>query len=426
MPRSAKISLLVFAGVVVAALLLSGGFFFGMSPEFGGKLQQALQEEVLQKLQSSFYRAIDPQELSRGAIDGMVASLKDRWTVYLDPQEYADLKDSLAHSYSGVGMTMELIDGLVTIISTFEGTPAALAGIRPGDLIVSVDGTSTDGLRLEEVATRIKGPEGTTVKVEMYRPPIAATTTTTVTEGSDGQPTDETTDTTAGIADSSHRPAGGTTIEFTLTRKTIAVPVTDTEILQAGGKKVALISFVTFSEGSADALRTEVQKAVTTEKVDAIILDLRSNGGGILGEAVDVASIFISSGTIVSTEGLHSPEEVYAATGGAYAQIPLYVLTDKYTASASEIVSGALQDYGRATLVGETTFGKGLVQVIEPLSNGGAIKITSAVYLTPKRRDINSKGISPDVVAPDDPATVSVDETVESTLDLISGAAPAK
>ena len=183
------------------------------------------------------------------------------------------------------------------------------------------------------------------------------------------------------------------------------MPVTESEILDAGGKKVALISFFTFSEGSAEALRAEVQKAVETTRSDAIILDLRSNGGGLLDEAVDVASIFIPEGVIVSTEGLHSPEEVYTPSGDAYAQVPLYVLTDAYTASASEIVSGALQDYERATLVGETTFGKGLVQSIEPLSNGGALKVTTAVYLTPKGRDINETGIDPDVVAPDDPDT---------------------
>jgi len=156
--------------------------------------------------------------------------------------------------------------------------------------------------------------------------------------------------------------------------------------------------------------------------VDAVVLDLRGNGGGLLNEGVDVASIFIPEGDIVSTEGLHSPKQVYEATGGAYPDVPLYVLTDPHTASASEIVAGALQDYKRATLVGETTFGKGLVQSIEALSNGGALKATTAVYLTPKGRDINKKGIIPDVLAPDDPTTTSVDETLQAVLKLIAGA----
>lgn len=218
----------------------------------------------------------------------------------------------------------------------------------------------------------------------------------------------------------SRLPPGGELKDYALVRRTIAVPVTESKILDAQGKRVALISFFTFSDGSSAQLRAEVKKAVETDSVAAIILDLRSNGGGLLDEAVEVASIFISSGVIVSTEGLHSPEQVYSATGGAYAQIPLYVLTDPYTASASEIVSGALQDYKRATLVGETTFGKGLVQSIEPLSNGGAIKVTTAVYLTPKGRDINATGIAPDVVAPDDLETTAVDEAVEAALDLVA------
>lgn len=226
----------------------------------------------------------------------------------------------------------------------------------------------------------------------------------------------------ANTADVSHLPTGGETVEYSLTRKTIAIPVTEREDLTVDGKTVALISLFTFSDGSAGTLRAEVQRAVERDKVDAIILDLRSNGGGLLDEAVDVASIFISSGRIVSTEGLHSPEQVYSASGKAFVATPLYVLTDPYTASASEIVSGALQDYGRAVLVGETTFGKGLVQSIISLSNGGALKVTTAVYLTPKGRDINATGIEPDVIAPDD-LTTEPDECVEAALGLISGAA---
>ena len=354
----------------------------------------------------------------------MVASLNDRWTVYLDPEEYASLKQGLSQSYSGVGMTMELIDGLVTIVSTFEGSPAALAGVRKGDILVTIDDTSTDGMKIDEVAAKVRGPENTTVKIGFYRP--AVSTTRRPPRRRAPPDTDDTTVTTAGVADSSHLPPGGTTLEFTLTRKTISMPVTATEMLQDGDKKVAHIGFAIFSEKSAEALRAEVKKAIEVEKADVIILDLRGNGGGIVTEAVDVASIFIESGTIVSTEGLHSPEESKSATGGAYTQIPVYVLVDGGTASASEIVSGALQDYKRATLVGETTYGKGLVQSIEPLSNGGAIKVTSAVYLTPLGRDINQKGIEPDVVAPDDPATLDVDETLQKALDLILGGAASK
>lgn len=442
MPRSAKITLVAVVCVIAAALLLAGGFFFGMSPEFGGKVERMLpsgcvsslpetptdlelQREVLRKLEETYYKQVDPEKLSANAIDGMVAGLGDPYTVYMDPEEYAAFMQQTSGSYSGVGMTVELKNRLVTIVSTFKNSPADLAGIKAGDIIISVDGASTTGESLDQVVGRIKGREGTTVTLEIYRPAFSTTTTT-----AGGQSTTTTlggtTETTNGTADASLVPPGGVTTTYTLTRKTIAIPVTKTESLQAGTKKVAYISFFTFSDGSADALRAEVNKAVTVDHVDAIILDLRSNGGGLLDEAVGVASIFIPKGRIVSTEGLHSPEQVYNATGDAFTQTPIYVLTDPYTASASEIVSGALQDYKRATLIGETTFGKGLVQSIEPLSNGGAIKVTTAVYLTPKGRDINKKGISPDIDAPDDPTTTSVDETVETALELISGATAAR
>jgi carboxyl-terminal processing protease len=444
MRSNAKIPLLVVAGLVAAILLVFGGVLLGLNPGVGDRLRgvlpsavigtfdgssgDSLQQEVLGKLESTYYKQVDPAILKADAIDGMVAGLNDPYTVYMDPAEYASFKEHTTGSYTGVGMTVEMKDRLVTIVAIFKGSPAELAGIRPGDIIMAVDGVSTDGQNLDEVVGKIKGVEGTTVSLKLYRPEAPTTTTVVGGTGSAGTTTTttaSTTETTGATAESSQLPPGGETKDYTLTRKTISVPVTESKILSTAGKKVALISLFTFSDGSAAALRAEVNKAVETDQVAAIILDLRSNGGGLLTEAVDVASIFIPSGVIVTTEGLHYPKEVYDATGGAFTQVPLYVLTDKYTASASEIVSGALQDDKRATLVGETTFGKGLVQSIEPLSNGGAVKVTTAVYLTPKGRDINKTGIAPDVVAPDDPNTPTVDEGVQAALKLISGTSAA-
>jgi carboxyl-terminal processing protease len=425
---------------VLAVLLIFAGFLLGLDPQIGGAVRDRfglstglfgaggdseLQNEVLQKLEGTYYRPIDPKNLRVGAIDGMLASLDDPYTVYMDPEEYASWTESTSGSYKGVGMTVQMKDRLVTVVSTFKDTPAALAGIQEGDVVMAVDGVSSSGRTLDQVVAGIKGEAGSTVVLEMWRPAVAATTTTTTAsagEGVSGVPTTE----AAGdpTVDLSQLPAGGQTKEYTLTRAAITIPTTERETLNAGGAKVALITLYSFAEASAGDLRAEVQTAVDRDHVAAIILDLRGNGGGLLNSAVDVASIFIDTGVIVSTEGLHSPEQVYSASGDAFSEVPLYVLTDEYTASASEIVSGALQDYDRATLVGETTFGKGLVQTLEPLTNGGAIKVTTAVYLTPKGRDINKTGISPDVVAPDDPQTVNVDEGVEAALDLISETSP--
>jgi carboxyl-terminal processing protease len=349
----------------------------------------------------------------------MIAGLDDPYTIYMDPEEYTAYLEHVSGSYSGVGMSVEMKDNLVTIVSTFKGSPAELAGILPGDIILAVDGVSTEGQNLDEVVARIKGPEETTVTLTIYRSKASTTTTVAGGDADDGEADRETPDGSP-TADVSQLPPGGETQEYTLTRKTIEVPVVDSELLDVAGQKVALVSFYTFSDGSADQLREEVEQVIVADGVKAIILDLRSNGGGLLDEAVEVASIFIADEVIVSTEGLHFPQEVYYAVGGAYKDIPVVVLVDEYTASASEIVSGAMQDHERAPIVGETTFGKGLVQIISSLSNGGALKLTTAVYLTPDGRDINETGVTPDVVAPDDPET-TIDEGIEAAKKLITG-----
>lgn len=413
MRSGVKWALVAAAGLAAAALLVVGGLLLGM--DLGG---YPLQKEVLQKLGSSYYKEIDVKALEDDAVVGMLAGLDDPYTFYLSPQEYALYLERMSGTYSGVGMVVEMSDGLVTIVSTFDDSPAQLAGIRAGDIIVAVDGVSTNGQNLDEVVARIRGTEGTTVTLEMYR--LAPSTTTTT--AAQGGEEDSTSGPRGPTADLTRLPPGGTFTTYTLTRKSIAIPTTATEMLQAGDQEVAYISFTTFTVGSALELRTEVSKAVERDRVDAIILDLRSNVGGILTEAVEVAGIFIAPGQeIVRVEGLHSPREVYYSSGGTYYDVPLYVLTDEYTASASEIVSGALQYYERATLIGETTFGKGLVQIIEPLSNGGALKLTSALYFTPDGRNLNDTGIAPDVNAPDDPATEDVDEGLEAALGLIAG-----
>jgi carboxyl-terminal processing protease len=389
------------------------------------QVDSALQDEILQKLEATYYKAVDPDTLALSAIEGMLGSLNDPYTVYFTPSEYSDLIEETSGSYSGVGMVLMMNDLLPTVVSVFDGSPAAATDIQSGDIILAVGGVSTSGRTLDDVVSDIKGTQGTTVQLQMYHPATPVTTTSTTESQTEGAT--ETTVTTESpetlTIDLSYLPQGGTTKEYTLTRRPIVIPTTETEIKADSGNTVAYIILYTFNnQNTSQELRAAVESAITNDKVDAIILDLRGNGGGLLDEAVKVASIFIKSGTIVSTQGLHFPEKSEAALGNAVPNIPLYVLTDKYSASASEIVAGALQDYGRATLVGETTFGKGLVQQIEPLSNGGAVKVTIEVYLTPKGRDINKTGIVPDVVAPDDPATENVDETLEKALDLIDAA----
>ncbi len=363
----------------------------------------AMQEEVIEKLDASFYRQVDPTDLEDDSIRGLLSGLDDPYTNYLDPEQYAAFQERAGGSYSGVGMSVEMRGPYVTVVSTFRSTPAAEAGIKPGDIILAVDGEEVDGLSLDDVVTRIKGQEGTEVRIKIYHVPPGATPVT-VEDGVEP-----------------HLPEGGTAEEIALVRKSIVVPVLEVEMVEARGRTVAHIRFITFSEDSAQRLHEAVTKAVGEDGAKAIILDLRRNGGGLLDEAVNVAGIFIPDGVIVTTEGLHSPKEVYRARGGAVdPAIRLFVLVDEFSASASEIVAGALKDTGRGTLVGGTTFGKGLVQTILSLSDGGALKVTTAVYLTPSGTDINKKGIEPDVKAPDDPATEDVDETLQKALSLVA------
>jgi carboxyl-terminal processing protease len=426
--------------LLIAVLLIFAGFLLGMDPQIGGAVHDVfgvgfsggadygLQREILDKLEQTYYKEIDPEDLRVGAIDGMLAGLDDPYTVYMDPEEYAAWREMTSGSYSGVGIVVAMKDHLVTAAAVFDGSPAAVVGIKQGDVVVAVDGVSSEGRTLDQIVGDMKGPEGTEVVLKMWRPAVTAVTTTTTPSGSDTTSTDRQAIEGEGdpTVDLSSMPADGETKEYTLTRREITIPSTKRETLTVDGKKVALISLYQFAEASATDLRAEVATAVQTDKVAAIILDLRGNPGGLLTSAIDVASIFIDTGVIVSTEGLHSVKEVLSAKGDAFTEVPLYVLVDESSASASEILSGALQDYGRATLVGETTFGKGLVQTLEPLSNGGAIKVTTAVYLTPKGRDINATGITPDVVAPDDPQTTDVDEGLEAVEDLIAGVSAAK
>jgi len=426
-----KLTLFIVGGLVVAVLLVWAGVLLGLSPMVRDGLSGLfssdtvanaencdLQQEIIDDLESHYYQVVDEDSLQRGAVDGLVGSLDDPYTVYMDPEEYAYYQERISGEYSGVGMTVVMNDSLVTVVSTFEGSPAERAGIESGDIITAVDGTSTEGQNLDEVVLNMRGPEGTSVTLTVYRPPMS-TTTTTVPEGQEETPDLE--EQQEEVVDLTKLPPGGETVEHDIVRQTIDIPAADSEMLAVGDKEVAHVSLFDFSVGSAEELRADVEQAIENEGADAIILDLRGNLGGIVGEAVDVTSIFVAEGVVVTIEGLHSPAEVYEVTGNAYPDVPLYVLVDEFSASASEIVSGALQDYHRATLIGETTFGKGLVQVIYPLSNGGALKMTTAEYFTPSGRNINKVGIEPDVTAPDDPATQDVDETLEEALDLIAG-----
>jgi carboxyl-terminal processing protease len=299
----------------------------------------------------------------------MVAALDDPYSHYLTPREARQFRDSVEGEFDGVGMTVEQDRRGLRVLNVFEGSPARRAGIRRGELVVAVDGRSIAGLNSQLATARIKGKPGTRVRLELLDP------------------------------------ATGRTRRLTLTRRRIEVPVAQVEIVERGGRKLAVIKLLSFSSGAHGFLRQEVERALR-EGATGIVLDLRGNGGGLLSEAVLVSSVFIEDGRIVSVKGRARTERVEEAQGDAIsAKVPVVVLVDQGSASASEIVTGALRDRGRATVVGTRTFGKGLVQEVQPLSNGGILDITVANYYLPSGRTIGRDGLLPQVRAADDPRT---------------------
>lgn len=342
-----------------------------------------LQTRIIEELQTRYYRPVDAQKLGTAGIDGMLESLDDPYTVYLTANEAQLLREQTEGRYSGIGATLQKNDdGTVLITGVFDGSPARKSGLRAGDTILAVDGVPTKDRSLEQNIAHIKGDEGTVVKLRV-------------------------------------RKENGDTRTITVTRRQITIPIVEREMLTApDDTAVGYVWLTDFAEDAGERVREAITWS-TTRDADWLILDLRSNGGGLVSEAVNVSSLFIEEGPIVSTEGLHSPKEVLDATGDVATDLPMVILVDEYTASASEITAGALQDYERGTLIGTKTFGKGLVQSIVSMPKGALLKLTIAVYLTPDGRNINKKGIKPDITVKDRPKQKG-DEQLDAALDYIA------
>lgn len=343
---------------------------------------RALRAELIDEVQGNYYKKVDESKLEDASLKGIVQSLEDPYSHYLSPNEAKEFQDSVSGAFDGVGMTVEQDSAGLKVLSVFDGSPAKAAGIGRGDVIVSVDGRSIAGMASDLATARIKGEPGTKVKLEV-------------------------------------RPAGSKEAKtLTVTRKRVQVPVVQGHIVEHDGKKVAVVSLASFSSGAHGLLRAEIDKLLK-QGAQAIVLDLRGNPGGLLTEGVLVSSIFIEDGKIVSVKGRSRAERVETAQGDAIdAKIPVVVLVDGGSASASEIVTGALRDRKRATVVGVNTFGKGLVQEVEELSNGGVLDLTVANYYTPNGKTITKKGITPDVKARDNPKTAR-DEALPVALDTV-------
>ena len=331
---------------------------------------RAVRAEIIDKIRESYYKPVDEKNLDTASYKGIVRALRDPFSHYLTPSEAKHLRQSVEGRFDGVGMTVEDDRRGLRVLSVFAGSPARRAGIRAGDLITAVNGRSIAGVGAEAATGRIKGPPGTRVRLEVL----------------------------------DARTRRRRSVE--LTRRRIEVPVARGRIVRSGGTELGVVRLVSFTSGAHGLLRREIDR-VLRRGAKGLVLDLRGNGGGLLREAVLVSSTFIEDGRIVSIRGRTRANRTEDAVGSAIdPDIPLVVLVDSRSASASEITAGALRDRGRATLVGTHTYGKGLVQEVEPLENGGVLELTVASYYLPDGETIRPhKGIAPQLRARDDPRT---------------------
>jgi carboxyl-terminal processing protease len=371
-----------------SALLLFSGVFFGVAVSIGSGVfaqkdagretlpwdDARLLAEVLERVRQEYVEPVDDSVLIESAVRGMVTDL-DPHSQFLNSDEYEEVQISTTGNYSGVGLEVHMEDGQVRVVAAIEGTPAERAGLRSGDVIVGIDDVTIDDSNFSEAVTRLRGKPGTDVRIAVTR---------------------------EGEADP---------VTYTVKRSNVEVRSVRYELL---APDYGYVRITHFSETTWKDTRKAIQKLrqQSRDGLRGIVLDLRDNPGGVLDAAVDVSDGFLNSGVIVSASGRvadanfsHSAREGDILDGA-----PIVVLVNGGSASASEIVAGALHDNRRAVVAGSKTFGKGSVQTVMPLSNGRAIKLTTSLYYTPSGISIHGQGITPDVVIESEPA-----------LDLLAG-----
>jgi len=356
----------IYVLAAMLPILLVGGIWLGGHPEdlpsfarSGLEAHAGTQvvDEALERISSDYYRPVSTGSLANASVAGAVGSLHDRFSHYLSPKEFRAFGEP--PTFTGIGVEVQPEKRGLLIARVFDASPAARAGMQAGESIVGVNGRSIGGLSADESRALIVGPPGTDVTLAVE-----------------------------------HHAGHGHAHTLKLTRATISEPVVASATRTVHGVKLGVVALATFSPGAHGEVREAVEHELHHEGARGIVLDLRDNGGGLVEEAQLIASIFIEHGTIVTTRGRTQPTQTLSAVGDAISpQIPVVVLVDGNTASASEIVTAALQDYHRATVVGTHTFGKGVFQEEMPLSNGGALDITVGEYFTPNGRNLGGGGI---------------------------------
>jgi carboxyl-terminal processing protease len=387
----------VLASLVLCLVLLCAGIYLGGHPSglpgflrdpLVGDKDTRVVQEAIDRVHDTYYREYGRKDLSDRAIAGIVSSLDDRFSNYFSPREYSKFKLQQSGQFAGIGVQVAKDPTGLKIVKVYDNSPARRAKLQDGDVITAVAGRPLKGRSQDASVGLIQGPIGTPVKLTVRR--------------------------------------DGASRDVELTRSAIEVPVVASEEKTVDGRKLAVIGLSQFSSGAHGEVTAALRKA-KKDGVKGVVFDLRDNPGGLVTEAQLVASAFLKDGKIVTTRGRSVPSRTLSATGDPVApDLPMVVLVDRNSASAAEIVAGALQDRKRAQLVGTRTFGKGVFQEVIDLSNGGALDITAGQYFLPSGRNLGGKGtdtgsgLTPDVAAQDDPKTTKKDEGLDKALDVLA------
>ncbi len=336
---------------------------------------------VLDLIERNYVEEVDPEKLTNSAIDGMLKTL-DPYSTYLSPERYRELEIGTSGEFGGVGMEVSEENGVLTVITPIEGSPAEKAGIKPRDQIIEIEGKSTQGMVVQEAVRILRGPSGSPVKITIRR------------EG-EKEPR-----------------------VITLIRDKIVVKSVKPELLENG---IGYVKLAQFQDRTSQELTEAIAglEARNGGELSGLILDLRNNPGGLLTEAIDVVDEFIDSGLIVSVKGRTQDQtrEYYATRNGSFQTFPVVVIVNDGSASASEVVAEALQDSKRALILGTKTFGKGSVQTIIKLEDGSGLKLTTAKFYAPSGRSINEVGVTPDIKVEN---SEDRDKQLESAINILS------
>ncbi|MGQ9825239.1 MAG: S41 family peptidase [Desulfotomaculales bacterium] len=365
-------SVVLLAGLLFLLALVAGGIIATNYKHFGNLFK------VVSLINARYLEPVNATSLVDGAIRGVVEALGDPYSVYLDPKMFAQLEEQISGSFGGLGIVVTIKDGKLTVVRAYPGTPAKRNGIAEGDVILRINDRDTQGLDLETAVGLMRGPVGSKIKLQLTR-------------------------------------KGSTSVrEVEIVREQISVPTVEGYMIPGtAAGYLALTQFTTKTPEEVDAALARLQE----QGMKGLLLDLRDNPGGELRAAVKVAEHFVPRGPVVYIDYRTGKDETYTVSGNKL-NLPLVVLVNRASASAAEILAGAIKDTGSGILVGEKTFGKGVVQELFRLDNGAGLKLTTARYLTPAKHDINKKGIEPDV--PVAPGTGSEDVQLQKAVEILT------